>query len=941
AATSLAGQTVGRALVLDFTRHMNRILDLDVEARTMTVEPGVVADHLNLRAGRHGLRWAPDPSTSNRATVGGMIGNNSSGAHSIRYGMTADCLVSLRVVLAGGQVIETRPLPVDGPELAQRLANRDPADREASIYREVLSVGRDYAGDIAARYPNIPRNASGYDLRKAVRDGHVDLTRLICGSEGTLAIVTRATLRLEPRPSARALAVLVYDDLVTAMEAVEPLRGHDVSAIELIDRALLDLALRTPYRAVAAGFPEVARAVLAVEVEGDEPGEVTERAKRLAELGRGELGAVQAEVLSEPAAQRRLWAMRKAAVPIMYRMPGDAKPVPFIEDMAVPPATLPEYVRGLQALFAEHDVDSVIYAHAGDGCLHIRPVLNLKDPDEVEKMARLAADACRLVLSLGGSMTGEHGDGLSRSQWIRAQYGERLYEAFRRIKQAFDPQGILNPGKIVADDADLRAHLRYGHGYRTADWTAALDFSDQGSFQQAVEFCNGCGACRKATGSMCPTFQATNDEIMSTRGRANLLRGALGGRLDPDILFTPEFKRQVLDYCIACKACRVECPSGVDMARIKAEVLYHFNRRNGVTLRQRLVAETRLLFRLGSLTAPLSNRLAAARPIRRLAERVAGIDRRRPLPRFARTSLSAWMRRRGLAAPRNPWAGPEPAHGERVLLFADCFNDFSHPQVGTAAVELLQRAGVPVRLAPAAACCGRPAISEGLLDEARTMARRNTDALRPYVEAGWRVIGLEPSCTSVFKHELRELLGFADTGARLVAEATRDVMAYLADLLDRGALEPLRRDLGTLEPLRPDGDALKPLLRDRGTPGTDGNAGPSAGNAPPPQRLTLYAHCHQKSLGAHTDAARVLEALTGLPVDVVDAGCCGMAGSFGYKREHYDFSARIAERARQGIEASGGMLLATGTSCTTQFADLYGWQALHPLQLLARGLDGA
>ncbi|REJ37759.1 MAG: FAD-binding oxidoreductase, partial [Bacillota bacterium] len=668
AGTSLAGQTVGRALVLDFTKHMNRILDLDVESRTMTVEPGVVADHLNLRAGRQGLRWAPDPSTSNRATVGGMIGNNSSGAHSIRYGMTADCLDSLRVVLAGGQVIETRPLRVDGPELAAVLARRDPNDREAAIYREVLAVAKEYAADIAARYPQAPRNASGYDLKKAVRNGHVDLTRLVCGSEGTLGIVTRAVLRLEPRPPARALAVLVYDDIVTAMEAVEPLRGQDVSAIELIDRALLDLARLTPYRAVAEAFPGVTQAVLAVEVEGDDAGQVGDAAARLAELGRRELGALQAEALVDPAAQRRLWAMRKAAVPIMYRMPGDAKPVPFIEDMAVPPRALPDYVRGLKELFAGYGVDSVIYAHAGDGCLHIRPVLNLKDPADVEKMARLAADACRLVLSLGGSMTGEHGDGLSRSQWIRIQYGERLYEAFRRVKQAFDPQGIMNPGKIVADDPDLRRHLRYGNGYRTAAWTPALDFSDQGSFQQAVELCNGCGSCRKATGGMCPTFQAAGEEIMSTRGRANLIRGALGGRLDPEVLFTPEFKRQVLDYCIACKACRVECPSGVDMARIKAEVLYHFNRRHGVTLRQRLLAGTRLLFRLGSMAAPLANRLGQWGPARALAERVAGIDRRRPLPRFARTSLETWMRRPGLGAaghpapapPRLPVAGGRP-----------------------------------------------------------------------------------------------------------------------------------------------------------------------------------------------------------------------------------------------------------------------------------------
>ncbi|HEY8449167.1 MAG TPA: FAD-linked oxidase C-terminal domain-containing protein, partial [Bacillota bacterium] len=618
------------------------------------------------------------------------------------------------------------------------------------------------------------------------------------------------------------------------------------------------------------------------------------------------------EVRSDPVQQRQIWNMRKAAVPLLYRMPGDPKPVPFIEDMAVSPAVLPAYVRGLQELFARHGVKSVIYAHASVGCLHLRPVLNLKEPDEVEKMARIAREACELVASLGGVMSGEHGDGLSRTQWNRLLYGDRLWEAFGRVKRAFDPAGLLNPGKVYADDVDLRRHQRYGDGYQTRPWTAALDFSDQGSFPQAVELCNGCGHCRKSTGTMCPTFRALDEEIMTTRGRANLIRGALSGRLGEDVLFSPEFRRQVLDYCIGCKGCRVECPSGVDLARIKAELLYHYHQRHGKPLRSLMLGHIRLLNRLGSAAAPLSNALAQAAPLRVLAEYVLGLDRRRPLPRFASPTLSARLRRAGLDTP--PPDGVVGDHRERaeqrrrrVLIFPDCFVEYNEPELGLAAVRVLERAGCEVRLAPAVACCGRPAISEGLLDEARTFARRNRDALLPYVEAGWDIVTLEPSCTASFRHELRELLGFGDAGARQLAEHVFDVTEYLGRLLDAGELEALRHTRSAVTP-----------------------------DAAVPAKLTYHGHCHQKSLLAHLPTARVLKALTGATVDVIDAGCCGMAGSFGYKRENYDFSVRIAEPVRQAVVASGGMLVASGTSCRAQFSDLYGWRALHPIEVLDR-----
>lgn len=910
-ATSLAGQTVGEGLILDMTRHFNDVVAFDPERRRIVVQPGIVCDAVNAKVAPAGLRFAPDPSTSNRATIGGMIGNNSSGARSIKYGTTADCVASLRVVLSNGDVITTRPLALDGPELAEILAQ---PTLEAHIYRTVLRLTSEHAGEIATRFPDIPRNVSGYDLRGVVRDGVVDLTRLFAGSEGSLGIIVEAELKLEPLPRERVLTVLCFDDLVTAMEAVEPLRAEDVSAIELIDKLLLELAEQTPYAGVVAALPAETVAVLAVEVEGDDRDALVRLAEHISRRGREELKAIYSDVRADREEQLQIWNMRKAAVPIMFRLPGDPKPVPFIEDMAVAPHMLPDYIRGLLALFQKYDVQSVIYAHASVGCLHIRPVLNLKEPDQVAKMAAIAREACELVVAVGGAMSGEHGDGLTRTQWNRFMYGDRLWQAFRELKHAFDPYGLLNPGKVYSEDADLTRDLRYDRGYRTREWAAALDFSDQGSFQQAVELCNGCGQCLKDGGTMCPTFQALDEEILSTRGRANLIRGALSGRLSEETLTSPVFREQVLEYCIGCKGCRVECPSGVDMARIKSELLYHYNRERGKPLLSLLLAHTRELNRLGSALAPLSNALARMPGAGVVAEKLLGIDRRRPLPAFARVPFSAWMNRRGLGVPASPAAGDAGAAG-RVLLLADCFAEYNHPQLAQAAVEVLQAAGYDVRVAPTPACCGRPAMSEGLLDEARRFAEQNVDALTPYLDAGWVLVGLEPSCTAMFRQDYADLLGRTHAGVRLVRERAFDVTEFLASEHKAGRLAALQRILH---------DA-----RERG-------ALPES-----LQNLAFHGHCHQKSMGAHKPTAALLQALTGATVHVIDAGCCGMAGSFGYKRKHYDLSVRIAERVRAAIERTGGRVVASGTSCSTQFADLYGWESVHPVEVLAEALRAA
>jgi len=883
AGSSLAGQAVGHALVLDMTRHLDSILEVDAAARTVRVQPGVVLSRLNAALRPHGLMVGPAPASGNRAVLGGIVGNNATGSHSILYGHIADHIESLRVVLADGSLATFRPRD---DEAVAHLTQRD--SLEGTIYREVERIIAANRAEIAARFPRHWRRSSGYNLDRLAAPGPRNLSALIAGSEGTLATITEITLRLVPRPAMTALAIVHFDDLIAAMEATPVILECEPSAVELMDRMLLDLTRTVPDFARRLTFVHgEPQALLSVEFYGTSEAELSGKLDRLeAHLRRHRLGRDVVRAITTQA-QADFWSVRKAGLGLLMSRKGDWKPIPFIEDCSVPVEHLAAYVAAIREAIAGQGTQAAFYAHASAGCLHVRPLINLKRAGEVARMAAISEAASDLVLRFGGAMSGEHGDGLSRSRWNEKLFGPQLYEAFRQIKAAFDPQGLMNPGKIV-DAPPLTENLRYGPEYHTRSWPTRLDFSADGGFAGAVELCNGCGTCLKLdSGTMCPSFMALRDEMHSTRGRANLLWAAIAGQspsLAPD---GPELYG-ALELCLACKGCRAECPSQVDMAALKAETLARYHDKHGLPLRSRLIGNIALLNRLGCALAPLSNWVANAPPARRLLEAVVGFDRRRPLPSFARPTFTQWFGQH----PRRP----DAPHGP-VVLFHDTYMTYNYPAVGMGATRLLEAAGFEVIL-PEKKCCGRPMISQGMLDEAKQLAEYNIARLTPYVEQGLAVVGCEPSCVAALKEEYPMLV--PGEAAQKLAENT----FLLEDFL-------LHHEAQTGE-----------RLRFRSRPGP----------------ALFHGHCHQKALAGTGATETLLRQVPALRVEVLDAGCCGMAGAFGYEREHFDLSVRVGElRLLPAVRNAppDAAIVVTGASCRQQIEQGTGRRVLHVAELLA------
>jgi Fe-S oxidoreductase len=716
----------------------------------------------------------------------------------------------------------------------------------------------------------------------------VGLHQLIIGSEGTLAVVTEAELSLLPRPRVRGLLVPHFASLSAAVDALAACLELGPSAVELLDKMLIELArgnlsLRGMMAAVR-GRPE---ALLMVEFSSDEPADVADRVEKLRRRLQGVNGVTALVPVLEAPLRDLLWNLRTAAMPLLYGMPGDRKPVTFVEDTAVAPERLPEFVTCFRDLLNRHGTDGAFYGHASVGCLHIRPLLNLKDPGDVARMRRIAEGVTDLVLEFGGALSGEHGDGLVRSEWNRKMFGPVVYGAFCRVKHVFDPNYLLNPGKVVAA-APMTENLRYGPGYAPREPATVFDYRKQEGFVRAVELCNGSGVCRKLHGgTMCPSFRATRDEKDSTRARANALRLALAGEQPVKELRSP-WVHDVLDLCLMCKACKSECPSNVDMAKLKSEFLQLHYAGRGRPLGHVLMANIYRLNRLGAPAAPLVNWLQERRVLRWLLEKAGGIDRRRSLPPLRRDHFRHWFARHRPAA--------EADSRGRVLLLDDCFNTFNEPDVGRAAVRVLEAAGYAVELV-GLACCGRPMISKGFLRQARDLAAAQLPGLARRLADETPLLGLEPSCLLTLADEWPELVPGAE--AQRVAAAARLADAWLAEQVKAGRTELALKALG--------------------------------------ERVLLHGHCHQKALVGVDGTAAALGLVPDLQVDVLDTGCCGMAGSFGFEKEHYDLSVKVAELAllpalRAAPEAT---LVAPGTSCRHQVKDLDGRRALHPLELLA------
>jgi FAD/FMN-containing dehydrogenase/Fe-S oxidoreductase len=901
AGTSQCGQAVGRALVVDSSRYLDNVLEIDSDGATAWVEPGVVLDQLNATLRPLGLWFPVDVSTSAQATIGGMTANNSCGARSIRYGNMVHNVLAVDAWLSTGELVrleDTGLIDASGRTREKELTN---ATRRLYAREKV---------EIANRVPKVRRRVAGYNLDLA-SEGRFNMAHLLVGSEGTLAYFRRIKLRLSPIPAHKVLGVVHFPTFYDAMNLTQDIVRLDPDAVELIDKTMIGLSRRIPaFRSTVEmaikGTPD---AVLLVEFAGDDRAEQLAKLKRLSEL-MADLRLPDSVVgLTEPGRQAALWEIRKAGLNIMMSMKGDGKPVSFIEDCAVPLEHLAEYTARLTEVFRKHGTRGTWYAHASVGCLHVRPVLDMRSSNDVKKMRAIAEEACALVRQYKGSYSGEHGDGLVRSEWIEAMYGNRLATAFAELKKSFDPAGLMNPGKIVAPTKmDRRELFRYPPGYTTARPDTELDWSmheigehNKGrGFAAAVEMCNNNGHCRKFdAGTMCPSFRVTRNEKDLTRGRANSLRLALSGQLGPEAL-TSRDMYETMELCVSCKGCRRECPTGVDMARMKIEFLNQYHAKHPRSRRDTLIAHLPRYAPRAAAAAAFLNLRDKVPGLARLSELGLGLSARRSLPRWRRD----WFRGKS----EIPQAIDKDDKTD-VVLFADTFNTYFEPENLRAAVAVLSAAGFRVHSASAPdgdrpLCCGRTYLAAGMVEEARIEARRTLDALAPWLSSGMPIIGIEPACLYTFKDEFQALLPGPETEA----------LAKHAATFEEFVVE--QREWGRL------GLALR-------NPGYE--------------RALVHGHCHQKAFGGAAAVATALRLIPDLDVAMIQSGCCGMAGAFGYESEHVETSFAMGELALLPAvrEASQDtVIVADGTSCRHQIADGTGRRARHAACVIADALEG-
>ena len=964
--SSLAGQAVGDALILDLSRYLDKILDVNPEARTATVEPGVTLSDLNLLVGKMGLGFGPDPASADRATMGGVIGNNATGAHSIRYGMSADHLLSTDVVLADGSLAvfdeisleRASQLAQDMPSIKdfspsafgmqkgrlksslQRTDNfflaplDTPANLEAIIYSAALHIRKQYSEEIHQKWVKTWRNTSGYRLNYLLpwspskppqweaerypnlQPSNFNLAPLMAGSEGTLAVIRKMTVNLIRVPKEKVLVVLPFESIVEAVEAVPEILERKPSAVELFPKTLIDLAREVPaYAPLIKSIGDLSAEILVVEFAGDNLKSLEKQAKALGNN----------LIVSDKKAQANIWKVRKVGLGILSTSTSSTRGVTFIEDCAVPVEKLGDYVRGMEAIFKHHKTEGVFYAHASAGCLHMRPVLNLQSVRGREELREIAESALGLVLSLGGAMTGEHGDGLSRSEFLEKIYGEEITGAFRLLKNAADPQNLLNPGKIVSPQP-MDENLRYGADYSAEPFTTPiLDFSSQGGLINAIENCNGAGVCRKFDGTMCPSFQATREESHATRGRANLLRAFISRR-DLTAKVAGSLEEAVansLDLCLACKGCKSECPSGVDMAKLKYEFINHYYKSHRHKLRDYLFAYIGTLAKFGAPFGGVANQVLGNRVIGDWAKKLLGISKKRALPQFKPPNTEY----RPLNTDHRPL--------NTVVFLPDPFTRYFEPEIEQATLKVLRAVGLHVITLPILGA-GRTLISKGFLEQAKKHAQKVRDEIRKIDPNGkYPVLGVEPSEIYTIKDEY---LDFFPNSEEMQSLNKR---TYLVD-------EFLLREANDSENyiMRIANIAMQKKQQNKTFKEPNEKA-----KAKPVQfagKISLHGHCYQKArppandgLPGGQEATAEMLRTVGYEVEIIPSGCCGMAGSFGYEEEHYDLSMKVGELVlfpaiRQKVAGNSTVSIAApGTSCREQIKDGVGVTATHPLVLVA------
>ncbi|HVN15971.1 MAG TPA: FAD-linked oxidase C-terminal domain-containing protein [Anaerolineales bacterium] len=897
--TSLAGQAVGAALIVDCSRWLDHILEINPEEQTATVEPGVILNSLNKAAAKFGLQFGPDPASAERATMGGVIANNATGAHSILYGMTADHLLSADVLMADGSAAKWGTISDDAPRDNSLLSN---------LLSSVAEICTKYAKAIQQNYPQSWRNSAGYRLNYLLpfspsrpprwdgdyprsKSSPLNLAPLLAGSEGTLAVIQRVKVNLVPKPKHTILAVLTYNDITAACDDVPRLLEYAPSAIELIPQSIVRLAQSVPaYAAQAAILPGGAPALLVVEFSGDQPSALKDAAYLL-----------HPTVLAESTQdQVRIWNVRKVGLGILASRRSDAKTIAFIEDCAIPVEHLGEFVRGVEQIMDEHRTTAEFYAHASAGCLHIRPILDLKTNRRA--LRTIAEATLKLTLSLGGSMSSEHGDGLARSEWLRQIYGDEVLAAFRTLKRAADPNGILNPGKIL-DAPPMDANLRMNESYHTSVWTTSLNFDYQSGLASAIEQCNGQGVCRKFDGTMCPSFQATREEMHSTRGRANLLRAMISSPMSlRKNLKLDESAAEALDLCLACKGCKAECPSGVDMAKLKFAFESEYYKTHRHPLRDYLFGYFHVVSALLAPIAPLANLMMQTKWTRSLIARFTGITTERPFPKYSRK----------LAKVKTS----SQTGTQKILFLSDAFTHYIEPRVEQAAFDLLSRAGYEIQALPIVGA-GASLLSKGFVDAARCHAARVLNAIRRLdPDSSMMIVGLEPPEIYSLKHDYLDF--FPEQKVELESLSPR---VWLLDefLIRSEKFNQLR--VANIE--------KKEI--------------PNVQNP----KIKFQPHCHQRAespaddgLPNGTGATVSLLRSCGFDIEVIDSGCCGMAGTFGYEAEHYELSQQIGElkffpAVRNAPDA---LIVSTGSACRMQVEQGTETQGIHPIVLVAESL---
>lgn len=881
--TSLAGQSVGRAMILDFSKHLNNVLEINAEERWVRVQPGKIRDELNSELKKYNLHFAPDPATSSRANVGGMVGNNSSGMKSILYGKTVDHVLEARVLLADGTELVLGELSQDRYSSKIQLGGR-----EGEIYSAIQKIVNDNKDEIIARFTKVMRRVGGYNLDEFIHTDQWNLAKLVTGSEGTLAVTLELKLNLEPLPKHKTVCALHYKTFLEAIGTVSDILKYGPAAVEIIDETVIKLSqgnLTTKqYCHFIQGEPG---AILLVEFYDDTQERALDRTRKMAEDLQSQGKCYASPIYSEGKEYDEVLLVRKKGLGLMMGMTGGPKPLAFIEDAAVPIEHLPAYIDSVVKICQKYGTFPAMYAHASVGLIHVRPILDLRKQEDIDKLKGIANDTFELVVKYGGSWSGEHGDGMVRSPFNERFFGTQLYQAFKQVKKVFDPANLMNPGKIV-DAEPIENNLKYGTRYRDDEVATQFKYSKEGNFKESVHMCTGVGECRKTLGgTMCPSFRATRDEEHSTRGRANALRMAMSNQLDDMGLASPRL-HQALDLCLSCKACKSECPSNVDMAKMKSDVLQLYYQKHGTSLRDRLIRDSaKAAARFSGALSGIVNAIQKSSLFKAVLDSVTGFDKRRTLPEYTAEPFYRWFEKHGKS---------QKAGGRQVVLFADTYINYHEPQVGISAFELLSACGYEVILANVG-CCQRPKISHGFLEEAKSEGQKTVDQLKVYLSKGLDIVVCEPSCASALNDDLPDLIDDKEAASQLRGQVMM-IDTFLHREIEKGVLKT----------------KLHSIVGD----------------------LTIHGHCHQKALYGTGAMKKTFES-NGHSIDEIPSGCCGMAGSFGYEKEHYELSEKIGESLlfpRVRAVKDNKTVVANGFSCRHQIEHFTGVKAKHWVEVV-------